>query len=94
MKVVFLPRAVADLGWFRQYYESVLPEGAGKARGQLTKTLETLRRHSLAGRTGEEDTREIVIGRTPFVIVYRLSESRIEILRVWDQRAERAEDWP
>lgn len=94
MNIVFLPRARADLDWFRQYYERIFPDGAARAREQFAKTIEMLREHPLAGRQGEENTREIVLGRTPFLFVYVVREDRIEIIRVWDQRAGRSEDWP
>ncbi len=94
MDIVFLPRALADLVWFRRYYEQIFPDGAPKARLQFEKTLQTLKDQPRAGRQGEEDTREIVLGRTPFMFVYVLRNDRIEILRVWDQRAGRPGDWP
>lgn len=93
MNIVFLPRARADLGWFRRYYEQIFPDGAPKARDQFQKTLQTLRDYPLAGREGEENTREIVLGRTPFILIYVVREDRIEIIRVWDQRAERSSEW-
>ncbi|MBO0903924.1 type II toxin-antitoxin system RelE/ParE family toxin [Jiella sonneratiae] len=94
MKIVFLPRARADLGWFRRYYEEIFPDGAVRARLQFGRTMQTLREHPLAGRQGEEGTREIVLGRTPFIFVYVVREDRIEIIRVFDQRAERSGEWP
>ncbi|MCE7029028.1 type II toxin-antitoxin system RelE/ParE family toxin [Jiella avicenniae] len=94
MDVVFLPRALADLGWFRRYYEQIFPDGALKARLQFEKTHQTLRDHPFAGRQAEENTREIVLGRTPFMFVYVVRNDRVEIIRVWDQRAGRSEDWP
>ncbi|MBP0616328.1 type II toxin-antitoxin system RelE/ParE family toxin [Jiella mangrovi] len=94
MKIVFLPRARDDLGWFRRYYEQVFPDGAVRARAQFAKTMRTIQDYPLSGRPGEEDTREIVVGRTPFIFVYVLREDRLEIIRIWDQRAERSADWP
>ena len=34
--------------------------------------------------------RELAIARTPFSFIYRIAEDRIEFLRVWDARADRA----
>jgi hypothetical protein len=34
--------------------------------------------------------REFPLPRMPFSMIYRVGETRIEILRVWDQRADRA----
>ncbi|MEX6507363.1 type II toxin-antitoxin system RelE/ParE family toxin [Jiella sp. M17.18] len=94
MNIVFLPRTRADLAWFRRYYEQVFPDGAVKAREAFERTIRTLRQHPFTGRPGDDDTREIVVGRTPFLFVYVVRRDRIEIIRVWDQRAERSPDWP
>jgi hypothetical protein len=37
----------------------------------------------------EDGTREYSIPRTPFSIVYRVIDNRVEIMRIWDQRANR-----
>jgi toxin ParE1/3/4 len=43
------------------------------------------------GRSGRvADTRELVISRTPFIVVYRVTPTRIEILRVLHG----AQAWP
>jgi toxin ParE1/3/4 len=42
------------------------------------------------GRPGiEPDTRHLIVQRTPYLIVYRVSGNRVEILRVWHGRR----DW-
>jgi len=39
--------------------------------------------HPKMGRTGrKKDTRELVISRTPFIMVYRIKGQRIELLRL------------
>ena len=42
------------------------------------------------GRVREKDTRELVIAGTPFVVVYRLHRSRVEVLAVFHA----ARKWP
>jgi len=88
MKIVFLESAVQDIQWFRYYYRSVFPEGGAKARAQLRAIQATLAANPYAGhRSDTGDTvRELSIPRTPFTFVYRVTPTRIEVLRLWDSR--------
>ncbi len=84
-----------DLRWFRRYYEDVFAEGGGRARLAYVRTLERLVAAPRIGRPLEfENVREFPIQRTPFSVIYRLQEDRIEILRIWDQRADDANRLP
>lgn len=76
----------------RTYYSSVFPDGAKRAARQYRRVCDTIRRNPLIGHLLEdmEEVRELSIPRTPFSFIYRLVEDRIEILRVWDQRGDRA----
>lgn len=46
--------------------------------------IQTLRRHPYTGRPGaEESTRELVIPKTPYIVVYRVIQSEaIQLLRI------------
>ena len=92
MKLVFLPSARADLLWMRTYYSSVFPDGARRAARQYQRVCDTIRRNPLIGHVLEnmEEVRELSIPRPPFSFIYRIVDDRIEILRVWDQRGDRA----
>lgn len=88
MRVVFLSSATPDLRWFTRYYRSVFPEGGSSARKHMANAVALLSANPAAGRLiPETDRREPVIPRTPFVLIYRIGASEIEILRVWDARA-------
>lgn len=88
MKVVFLPSSDEDVRWFMRYYRRVFPEGRRNARLQMAKTLEILSRNPGIGRSVVEiNGRALRIARTPYTLVYQVTETRIEILRVWDGRA-------
>lgn len=94
MKIVFLPRAVQDLHWFKLYYRDVFPEGAKRAAERYGRTLELIAATPKLGRpVAEPGIREYAMPRTPFSLIYRIAGSRIEVLRVWDQRSERIEEW-
>ncbi len=89
MKVVFLPSATPDLRWFTRYYRSVFPQGRFAARKHMANAVTLLSENPAAGRPlPETDQRELVILRTPFVLVYRIGASDIEILRLRDARAD------
>ncbi|MGI2035738.1 type II toxin-antitoxin system RelE/ParE family toxin [Rhizobium panacihumi] len=91
MQIVYLPQTRSDLRWMKEYYSSVFPEGARYARLRFLKAENLLRDNPNAGRPGAlPGTRELVIAKTPFLILYRLQADRIEILRVWDARALRS----
>ncbi|MGN6584176.1 MAG: type II toxin-antitoxin system RelE/ParE family toxin [Rhizobiaceae bacterium] len=89
MKIVFLPRAQRDLVWFRRYYERVFPEGAQGAQNQYRRALAILRNNPEIGHPTDEGKRVFVVLHTPFSFEYRIANSRIEVLRVRDGRADR-----
>ena len=88
MKLVYARQALADMGWFRQYYGAVFPEGRGRARDALLRTESLVAENLFVGHpTGSDSgTREFPILRTPFNLIYRVKDDRIEILRVLDLR--------
>ena len=92
MKLVFLPSTRSDLLWMRTYYSRVFPEGARRAADQYRRVSSILRDNPLVGRPVEEleGVREFSIPRTPFSVIYRVVDDRIEVLRVWDQRGDRS----
>ena len=89
MRIVFLPPARFDLRWMRNYYTTIFPDGKERTERQFDALLTALRAHPYLGR--ESDTvptaRQLAIPRTPFVLIYRVREDRIEILRVADSRS-------
>jgi plasmid stabilization system protein ParE len=89
VKIVYAERALQDMGWFRTYCRAVFPAGKGSARESLLRTEALLAEAPHVGHpTGPgAETREFPVLRTPFVLLYRVREDRIEILRVLDLRA-------
>ncbi len=91
MRILYLASARDDLAWLRHYYREVFPDDAARALRHLMAAEGLLRTNPLVGRrTGIGDSRELHIARTPFSLIYRVREDRIEILRVWDGRRDRA----
>ena len=88
MKIVFLDTAIPDIQWFRFHYRSILPDGSAKARAQLVAMQTLLATNPYAGHPSDTGlpVRELSIPRTPFTLVYRVTLTQIEILRLWDDR--------
>jgi len=91
MKIIYLPEALVDMVWVRQYYSERFPEGYRNAREQIRKSERVVREQKFAGRSSQRiaDARELRVQRTPFTFIYRIKTTRIEILRVVDERS----DW-
>jgi toxin ParE1/3/4 len=67
------------------------PSAAARVDEDLERQVRQLREHPLMGRPGRESgTRELVISRTPFIVIYRVTARRVEILRVLHG----AQQWP
>ena len=92
MKLVFLPSTRPDLLWMRTYYTSVFPTGAKRAAEHYRLACSVIRENSLIGHPVEDmpGIREFAIQRTPFSVIYRVIDDRIEVLRIWDQRGDRS----
>lgn len=88
MRIVYLPSTTRDLAWFRHYYTSVFPEGETRAKQQFGNIVHALSANPYLGHPFESDAviRELHIPRTPFTLYYRVTEERIEVLRLWDER--------
>jgi toxin ParE1/3/4 len=67
------------------------PSAAARIDEDLGRQVRQLRDHPLIGRPGRAaGTRELVISRTPFIVIYRITDRRIEMLRVLHG----AQQWP
>lgn len=59
------------------------PIAAVEMDERIERDTERLLRHPQSGRKGRKPgTRELVIARSPFILVYRIKRQRIEILRL------------
>ena len=67
------------------------PSAAVSLDEEIERQMDMLADHPLMGREGRvKGTRELVIGRSPFIAVYRVRKKRIEILRILHG----AQQWP
>lgn len=92
LPVDWLDDAVDDLDRIIDYIELESPRGALAialaVRGQADSLLGDNPR---IGRTGRiKGTRELVMARTPYIVIYKLSIARVQILRILHG----AQQWP
>jgi len=67
------------------------PAAVVRVDEEVERQIRQLRDHPLIGRPGREPgTLELVISRTPFIASYRITKSRVEILRILHG----AQQWP
>lgn len=93
MKIVWLPRAQADRTHAIDYIAQENPRAALAQLGDIEQQSDMLADHPEMGRVGRRrGTRELVINRTPFILVYRVGSRarRVEILRLLHG----AQKWP
>ncbi len=87
--LVFLPSSTGDLRWFHRYYSSAFPEGRAKAIQQFQMLRHILRETPSIGHPSDlvPQALEFPIRKTPFTIVYRVMETEVQVLRIYDQRS-------
>jgi plasmid stabilization system protein ParE len=89
MKLEFREQAKRDMRWFRRYYAERFPEGRGRAERHFRATIELILANPRAGQQMiTVPTRKIPVLRTPFVLIYIIAGDTLEIIRVWDARAD------
>jgi toxin ParE1/3/4 len=68
----------------RAYVAMDKPEAAERLAARIVAVVEVLRDHPYLGRSGSEPgVRELVIGGTPYVILYRLRGKQALISTIW-----------
>lgn len=91
MTLVWLRRAIADRDAQLNCIAQDNPRAAIEQGDRIADHVSQLLRHPEIGRAGRiPGTRELVISRTPFIVVYRLRDKRIELMRLLHG----AQQWP
>jgi len=91
MKVVWLRTASVALDREYEFLKARNPQGARLVFRRIVATARRLSEFSSSGRPGQiEGTRELVVPRCPYVIVYRVGPDTVEILRVFHT----SRNWP
>jgi toxin ParE1/3/4 len=92
MRIEWSPHAVADLNAISEHIERDRNvRTANRVIRTIYDTVRTLRLMPYRGRPGRlGDTRELVIPRLPYIVIYEVSETRVAILSVLHG----AQKWP
>ena len=91
MKLVWTPPAIRDLQSLRSYIAHDKPSAARKQVEIILTAVAGLAHFPDSGRPGRKTgTRELVIGKTPYLAIYRNQGGTLEILRILHGR----QSWP
>lgn len=83
-EIVWSPLALARLQEIRAYIALDKPDAAERLATRIVAVVEALRNHPRLGRAGTEPgIRELVIGGTPYVVLYRVRGQRVIITTIW-----------
>ena len=84
VEIVWSPLALARLREIRAYVALDKPDAAEHLTTRVVAVVEALRNHPYLGRAGaEQGIRELVIGGTPYVVLYRVRDKRVVISTIW-----------
>lgn len=91
MRIVWSVPAQTDLESIYDFIAQENPHAAALVIRRIRDRVRQLEAMPRVGRVGRvENTRELVVGRTPYIVAYRIEESRIAIIRIIHGRRE----WP
>jgi addiction module RelE/StbE family toxin len=83
--------AIADLAAIQDYIAKERPASARRVAAEILEQVESLVTNPLRGRVGRiEGTRELIIGRYPYMVPYRVHGKEIQLLGVLHERR----NWP
>ncbi len=81
--LVWLKRAIHDRDAQIDFIAQDNPLAAVSQGDRIDEQVDMLLQHPQMGRPGrKQGTRELVISRTPLIVVYRINGNRIELLRL------------
>jgi toxin ParE1/3/4 len=84
IEIVWSALARTRLREIRAYVAHDKPEAAERLAMRIVAIVETLRNHPHLGRVGAEPgIRELVIGGTPYIVLYRVQGERVVISTNW-----------
>jgi toxin ParE1/3/4 len=84
VEIVWSPLALARLREIRTYVAQDKPEAAAQLATRIVSVVEALREHPYLGRVGAEPgIRELVIGGTPYIVLYRVQGGRAIVSTIW-----------
>ncbi len=84
LEIVWSPLVRAPLQEIRAYVAKDKPDAAERLATRIVAVVEALRNYPHLGRAGADPgIRELVIGGTPYIVLYRVQGKRVTISTVW-----------
>ena len=84
MRLRWTPLAASDLEEIHEYLSEHHPSFAQSTVRLLYDAVRSLRRFPERGRLGEAiGTRELILARLPYIIVYRTTHEIVEVVRIY-----------
>jgi len=92
VRIVWTRRYLIELASIGDYLSQYNPRAAARVVNDIhSKTARLLSANPFLGRVGEiKGTRELVVSGTPYIVAYRVRDTRIEVLFVQYG----AREWP
>jgi toxin ParE1/3/4 len=92
LEIVWSVLARSRLPDIRAYIAKDKPDAAERLATRIVAVVETLRNHPHLGRTRTEPgIRELVIGGTPYIVLYRVGDKRVFINTIWHEAQRQSE---
>jgi len=90
LKLRWTNLALKDFEQAHDYIMQEDPESAQRIAQRILDATRRLQKYPRMGRVGaDEETRELVVQKTPYLLVYSLTGDAIELLRVWHTSQDR-----
>jgi len=90
MSVLFTQAARADIAAIHEYISRDNPNAARQVVTAIEHATDQLSLFPQSGRVGAiETTRELVVPRLPFIVVYRITKDTVEIIAVFHAAQDR-----
>ena len=84
VEIVWSPRVLARPQEIRAYVALDKPDAAERLATRIVAVVEALRTHPRLGRAGTEPgIRELVIGGTPYIVLYHVRGKQVVISTTW-----------
>jgi plasmid stabilization system protein ParE len=84
VEIVWSPLARARLQKIRAYVAKDKPVATERLAIRIVSVIEALRNHPYLGHAGTEPgVRELIIGGTPYGVLYRVRGKRVTIQTIW-----------
>jgi toxin ParE1/3/4 len=83
VKLKWTRLALLDMQHLHDYVAEDNPAAAGQMVSRISDAVQNLNKHPRMGREGRcRGTRELILARTPYIIVYVLEANEIQIVAV------------